>query len=109
MHIPGKENDLADAILRNNLSLFFTQVSQAVSRRLSATSATVNGLVANCSRTVCGRLSNINTACVPVRLHKVPKPKIFASSSILNLRSDRNNSGIIRGITFSSGSNSRYD
>ena len=33
-HIPGRENELADAILCNNLSIFFTQVPQAVNRRV---------------------------------------------------------------------------
>lgn len=31
-HIPGRENELADAISHNNLSIFFTQFPQAVNR-----------------------------------------------------------------------------
>ena len=34
VHIPGRENDLADVISHNNLSLLFTQVPQAASQRL---------------------------------------------------------------------------
>ena len=33
VHIPGRENELADAISHSNLSLLFTQVPQAANQR----------------------------------------------------------------------------
>ena len=45
VHIPGRENDLADAISHNNLSLFFTQVPQAANQRLMVPPAILSVVV----------------------------------------------------------------